>query len=187
MSRKPHAMKSRFTRLAATVLVSLAAGLSLAPAAVRADEALYQAFGGEEGMQRIADDFITNVFADPRTAPYFAKASVKRLRVQLASHFCASVGGPCDYKGSSMKNIHGPLHIDRAAFNAVVEDLQNAMDKNNIPFRAQNKLLAALAPLHRDIESPRDAPSSPSLGLPPPDDSPAADPPTPVDPPTAAP
>jgi len=180
-------MKSKLTRLAAAALVSLAAGFALAPATALADEALYQEFGGEEGMQRIADDFITNVFADPRTAPYFAKASVKRLRVQLASHFCASVGGPCEYKGSSMKNIHGPLHIDRAAFNAVVEDLQNAMDKNNVPFRAQNKLLATLAPLHRDIESPRDAPSSPSMGLPSPDDTSPADPQTTVSPPTVAP
>jgi hemoglobin len=37
-------------------------------------------------------------------------------------------------------------------FNALVEDLQKAMSERGIPFRAQNKLLAKLAPLHRDIE-----------------------------------
>lgn len=150
-------MKNLFARTA--LALSAAACLSFAPAAF-ADEALYQQFGGDEGMQRIADDMLTNVFADPRTAPYFAKASVKRLRVQLASHFCVQVGGPCVYKGSSMKNIHAPLHIDRAAFNAVVEDLQKAMDKNKVPFTAQNQLLAKLAPMHRDIESPLSAPSA---------------------------
>ena len=31
------------------------------------------------------------------------------------------------------------------------EDLQKAMDKNHVPFSSQNKLLAALAPQHRDI------------------------------------
>jgi hemoglobin len=44
------------------------------------------------------------------------------------------------------------LNIDRAAFNALVEDLQKAMDKNDVPFHAQNRLLAKLAPMYRDIE-----------------------------------
>jgi hemoglobin len=149
-------MKTLTARIA--VAVAAAACFALPPAAF-ADEALYQQFGGEEGLQRIADDLIANSFSNPRTAPYFAKASVKRLRVQLAAHFCEQVGGPCKYTGSSMKNIHAPMHIDRAAFNALVENLQAAMDKNDVPFRAQNKLLAALAPMYRDIENPPGAPS----------------------------
>ena len=32
-----------------------------------------------------------------------------------------------------------------------IEALQDAMDKHDVPFRAQNKLLALLAPMHRDI------------------------------------
>lgn len=168
-------MKNLFARLVAAA--SAAACLALAPPAF-ADEALYQQFGGEEGLQRIADDLIAYSFANPRTAPYFAKASVKRLRVQLAAHFCEQVGGPCKYTGSSMKNVHAPLHIDRAAFNALVENLQAAMDKNQVPFRAQNRLLAALAPMYRDIENPRGAPSVVPLreALPSPDEPEAAAP-----------
>ncbi|WPB57145.1 group 1 truncated hemoglobin [Xylophilus sp. GOD-11R] len=178
-------MKTSFIRIAAAGIA--AACLAIAQPAL-ADEALYQQFGGEEGMQRIADDMITASFANPKTAPYFAKASVKRLRVQLASHFCEQVGGPCKYTGSSMKNVHAPLHIDRAAFNALVENLQFAMDKNNVPFRAQNQLLAKLAPMHRDIENPRDAPSVVPLreALPSPDD-PADAAPAPPAAPSAAP
>ena len=147
---KPDAMKNLIARLTITAAVSAASCFTLAMPAF-ADEALYEQFGGEEGMQRIADDLIANSFSNPRTAPYFAKASVKRLRVQLASHFCEQVGGPCKYTGSSMKNVHAPLHIDRAAFNALVENLQDAMAKNDVPSRTQNRLLALLAPMHRDI------------------------------------
>ncbi len=167
-------MKQIYARIA--VAASLAAGALLFVAApASADEALYRQFGGEDGLQRIADDLIANSFANPRTAPYFAKVSVKRLRVQLASHFCEQIGGPCKYTGSSMKNVHAPLHIDRAAFNALVENLQAAMDKNAVPFRAQNQLLAKLAPMYREIENPRDAPSVVPLRepLPSPDDAPA--------------
>ena len=137
---------------AAALLPLLAAGLLWAPAA-HADTAAYEAFGGRAGLERVSDDFIANLLADPRTQPYFAKASLKRLRAKFPEHFCAQLGGPCKYTGSSMKNLHSNLKIDRAAFNAVVEDLQAAMDKNGVPFHAQNALLARLAPMHRDIET----------------------------------
>ncbi|MDN5924337.1 MAG: group 1 truncated hemoglobin, partial [Xanthomonadales bacterium] len=39
----------------------------------------------------------------------------------------------------------------RADFNALVEDLQKAMNKHAIPFRSQNKLLAKLAAMHNVI------------------------------------
>jgi hemoglobin len=35
--------------------------------------------------------------------------------------------------------------------NALIENLQFAMDKEGVPFAAQNKLLAKLAPQQRDI------------------------------------
>jgi len=41
--------------------------------------------------------------------------------------------------------------IGRANLDALVEVLQQAMDAQVIPFNAQNKLLAQLAPMHRDI------------------------------------
>ncbi len=37
--------------------------------------------------------------------------------------------------------------------NALVEQFQYAMDKHNVPFSAQNELLAKLAPMYRQIET----------------------------------
>jgi hemoglobin len=39
-----------------------------------------------------------------------------------------------------------------AQFNALAEDLQFVMDAANVPFRAQNKLLAKLAPMLKDMK-----------------------------------
>lgn len=135
------------------VLMALAAALLMAAATAQADDAVYRAFGGADGIQRVVNDFVADVHADPRTRPYFAKASDKRLRIMLAKQFCSVTGGPCVYDGSSMKAVHSNLKIDRAAFNAVVEVLQGAMDKHHVPFQAQNQLLAKLAPMYRDIET----------------------------------
>jgi hemoglobin len=43
------------------------------------------------------------------------------------------------------------LHLTNADFNAVVEDLQSAMDNCNIPFATQNRFLARLAPYQHQV------------------------------------
>jgi hemoglobin len=139
-------MKIRFAAYAVLMLASFASLNAYA------DDALYKQFGEKEGLTKIVDDMYDNVLADPRTAPYFEDAPVKRIKPLLVDQFCEAIGGPCTYTGRSMKRAHEGHAIDRAAFNALVEDLQLAMDKNNVPFHAQNKLLAKLAPLYRDVQ-----------------------------------
>jgi hemoglobin len=50
-----------------------------------------------------------------------------------------------------MLESHRDLEITKADFNALVEVLQLAMDARGLPFATQNRLLALLAPLHRQI------------------------------------
>ena len=45
----------------------------------------------------------------------------------------------------------GLMDITKAHFNALVEVLQAAMAAQGIAFAQQNRLLALLAPMHRDI------------------------------------
>lgn len=62
-----------------------------------------------------------------------------------------SGGGPCDYSGEDMKTSHRNMGVDNADFNALVEHLIAAMEKENVPVSAQNQLLGVLAPMHSDI------------------------------------
>ena len=50
-----------------------------------------------------------------------------------------------------MKKSHIKLGITEREFNALVEQLQQAMDEEDIPFHTQNRLLALLAPMKKDI------------------------------------
>ena len=111
----------------------------------------FKAFGEKAGLVRIMDDFIVNLLQDPRTKPFFENADQARVKEQLVDQICFILNGPCEYKGAKMKPMHANLDIKREHFNALVEQLQFAMDKNKVPFRAQNKLLSVLAPMHRDI------------------------------------
>ncbi len=115
------------------------------------DERLYEVFGGEAGIDRIVDDLVDRSIADPRIAEIFAASDLVRLRRTLKEQFCYLLAGPCDYTGKDMQSSHKDHGITNREFNALVENLQLAMDADGVPFRAQNKLLAKLAPMQRDV------------------------------------
>lgn len=111
----------------------------------------FDAFGGKPGLVAIMDDFMINLLADQRMRPFFEDADRDHIKKELVDQFCVILDGPCTYTGKDMEKVHRKLGINRANFNALVEDLQLAMDKHHVPFRAQNKLLARLAPMHREV------------------------------------
>jgi hemoglobin len=112
---------------------------------------VFEQFGGKPGLDALMEDFMIKLIEDSRTREYFAEADQKHIKEMLSEQFCVILGGPCTYTGKSMKEAHAKLAINRGGFNALVEDLQLAMDMHKIPFRAQNKLLARLAPMHREV------------------------------------
>ena len=128
----------------------VAAAIAAGPAFAQND-ALYQQLGGQPGLVRLMDDFMVRLLADKRMQPFFKDVDQAHVKAQLVDQFCEVSGGPCKLKGPDMKRVHEGFDIDRAAFNALVEVLQQAMDAQRIPFAAQNRLLAKLAPMHRDI------------------------------------
>ena len=114
-------------------------------------QGVFADFGGMTGMTALMDDFMALMLADPKLRPFFENTEQERVKRQLAEQFCAILGGGCTYSGRDMKTTHAAFRIDRADFNALVEALQIAMDRRGIPFRSQNKLLAVLAPMHREV------------------------------------
>lgn len=112
---------------------------------------VFDQFGGKAGLAAVVDDFMANNLANPRTRRFFTDIDRAHVKAQLVDQFCVILGGPCTYTGKNMEQAHRGLDIHRSEFDALVENLQKAMDKHAIPFRAQNKLLAKLAPMHREI------------------------------------
>ena len=125
--------------------------LALPIGLTHADDSLYSAFGGQQGVTKIVDDFVGFVAADKRINFQFAKTDIPRLKGHLVEMICAATGGPCKYTGRDMTSTHAGMGITDAQFNALAEDMRRAWDKNNVPFRRQNKLLALLAPMERQI------------------------------------
>jgi len=116
-----------------------------------ADDDLYTAFGGKTGLAALMDDFVDRLVIDSRTKPFFEHADLDNLKTQLTDQLCALSGGPCQYGGKDMKTAHQGMSIRTSNFNALVEVLQQSMDAKKIPFTVQNRMLALLAPMHRDV------------------------------------
>ena len=148
-------MKKSLVSLAIAASTLLMAGASFAQSMAPTDDQLYKAFGEKPGLVALMDDFMTRLLADPRTGPHFKPSNQQRVKEQLVDQFCALGGGPCVYKGADMKSSHANLDIKKSDFHALVEVLQVSMDAKGIPFRKQGEMLALLAPMNRDIITPK--------------------------------
>jgi hemoglobin len=147
----------------------LGAALAIAPSPAWAqtpytDDTVYRGLGGKEGIKNIVDTFVPLLLADARVKDSFSDFDMEQLHVRLREQFCEFAGGPCTYTGKyrdktmdgvgtvrDMSTVHQDLKITNAMFNALAEDLQIAMERNNVPNGVANKLIAKLAPMQRAI------------------------------------
>lgn len=134
-------------------LFALCTSISANAQDMKGDDSIYQALGKTEGINKIVNDFIPLIQADPRISSFFTKIKKEEFGALLVAQFCELAGGPCQYKGKDMYDAHQGMQITNAHFNALAEDLQIAMEKNDVPSSVSNRLVAKLAPMQRPIVS----------------------------------
>ena len=120
------------------------------------EKTLYERLGGINAITAVVDQFIANVVADNAINARFAAtvatpSRAQLLRLNLIDQVCAGAGGPCQYKGLTMKQAHVGMKITTAEFTALVGDLVAALDKFNVPEKEKNELLGILGPMQSDI------------------------------------
>ena len=139
------------SRRSSVLVALLLSSASLVAFAQAPNEPALAAYGGYEGLGKITHDFVERVQKNPKIGRFFKDADIERLEAMLTDQFCDVLGGGCKYAGKSMKEAHTNMKVATADFNALAEDLQDALSAANVPTYQQNKLIAKLAPMHRDI------------------------------------
>lgn len=134
-----------------SAVLSLTLAIACASSLAVADDSLYQTFNEKTGIQKLVDNFFAIVLSDSRISGSFQKTDNNHIKAMLTEQFCVLLDGPCTYSGRDMASTHATLGLGNAQFNALAEDLQTAMEQMNIPFSAQNKLIAKLAPMQHQI------------------------------------
>lgn len=133
------------------ILILISFGLTACQTLGEAPSSLYDKLGGSVGVTAIVEGTLAYTLEDKRIAHTFENSNIPRVEALVIEQICSLTGGPCEYTGQTMERSHRGLGLTSFHFNAFVENMQKAMNDNNVPFATQNKLLAILAPMHRDV------------------------------------
>jgi hemoglobin len=112
---------------------------------------IFEQIGGESALKASVDEFAKIILDDKRINFAFAGTNMDIFKSRLYSQLCELSGGGCKYAGRDMRKAHAALDIDNTQFNALTEDLYKAMNRVGVSYRAQNRLVALLAPMQKDI------------------------------------
>jgi len=102
-------------------------------------------------LHATVEEFVDILLEDSRINFAFAQANLAVFKQRIYAQLCSLAKGPCRYEGRDMKTAHEKLAVDNAQFNALAEDLYKAFDRAGVSYRAQNKMMALLAPMQKDI------------------------------------
>jgi hemoglobin len=119
----------------------------------QADASLYQQLGEREGIADVVEDLLYLIVEDDRINQQFKGMDVAQFHHNLTDQLCELSGGPCSYTGREMRELHSDMAITDTQFNALAENLILAMEENDIPTGAQNRLIKRLLPLYPDIRN----------------------------------
>ena len=112
---------------------------------------LFERLGGQEGLTAIAEGFISNSGADPRTRLHFTNIDIGRFKTRMVEYLCEQTGGPCQYSGGEIKTMAQPLQLGNADFDAFVEDLTKSLDNAQVVQADKDELLGILGKLRSDV------------------------------------
>jgi hemoglobin len=125
------------------------------PQPVARTPSLYTRLGGEEGISKVVDDFVTNVLAEEKIREvhkkHFRTGDVAGLKRKLIDQIGEATGGPQTYTGKNMKDAHEGMGITNADFDALVAALVKALDKNQVGKGEQKELLTLLGNMRGEV------------------------------------
>lgn len=139
-----------------SLILLLIVGLGLAgcqSTTAQTEPALYQQLGERAGIAQVVEDLLFLIVDDERINHQFKGVDPAQFHRNLTDQLCELSGGPCTYSGRGMRELHADMAITDTQFNALAENLIRAMEANNIPTGAQNRLIKRLIPLYPDIRN----------------------------------
>jgi hemoglobin len=118
---------------------------------------LYERLGGIYSIATVVDDLIDRVMNDPRlnANPLVNEAHHKvppaGFKYLVTEMVGWASGGPQKYTGRQMRESHEQLNITPKEWEAFMDDLQQALDKFQVPAREQEELKAIVNSTYGDI------------------------------------
>jgi hemoglobin len=120
------------------------------------EDTLYDELGGLDTLELVTDTWIDSLKTDPMVSGYFAplfadSIATLNFRNHLIDQFCALSGGPCVYKGRTMRNTHAGMNIQAEEFDAAIQDLRDALGVWSISDDVSTRFLSRILFLQPEI------------------------------------
>jgi hemoglobin len=129
---------------------------------------LYERLGGDAGVVAIVEDMTARVIADPRVnferrnvraswlgGKYDAwnptPENVERFKRHMIEFLMLAAGGPAEYTGRDIAEIHKGMKITNNEFDAMVGDIKATMDKLGLATREKRDVLAIIETTRKQI------------------------------------
>lgn len=109
---------------------------------------LWEQLGGTDNMQRIVSDFVDRAIANSavnytRDGRFFLDEPAIAFSKKSALEFISSAtGGPFQYGGRSLVDIHRDMQISNAEFTAICADFRHALEKNGVAGSLRDAVMA---------------------------------------------
>lgn len=90
-------------------------------------QTLYQKYGGFGAISRVVMDFYDRLLDSERVGDFFDDVDMKRLIDHQTKFIVYLLGGPADYTGERLEQLHGHLNIGGADFDEMKEILDGTL------------------------------------------------------------
>src|SRR6478609_8737348 len=118
---------------------------------------LYERLGGVYSIATVVDDLIDRVMADerlnanPRVDEAHHKVPPAGFKYLVTEMLCWAAGGPQVYTGKDMASSHRQLAITAGEWDAFMNDLDQTLDRFQVPVRERGEVVAIAQSTYGDI------------------------------------
>jgi hemoglobin len=111
----------------------------------------YDRIGGGPAVSAVVARFYEAVLADPALAPYFTGVDMTALRRHQVLLLSQVMGGPVEYDGRELAEVHAGHNITDEAYDKVVDHLVGALKEAGVDDDILGRLGQVVAGLRADI------------------------------------
>lgn len=115
------------------------------------NSSLFERLGGKEGIKVLAGTLVDNHFKNPLIATRFVGLDADKLKKGASTFFSAGTGGPNEYEGKDMLATHKGMNISTTEFMAVIDDVFDALQANNVGQREQEEVVFIFLSMRKEI------------------------------------
>jgi hemoglobin len=111
---------------------------------------LYERLGGIYSIATVVDDFIDRIMVDgrlnanPRVDEAHHRVLPPGFKYLVTEQLADASGGPQRYSGRSMEDSHREMQITAEEWDAFIDDLNQTLDKFEVPQRERSEVLAII-------------------------------------------